>query len=466
MTGLRPLSPPTLTPRETVIYGGLAPVFKRNLLRVAREIRGRALWSADEMEAFRLRRFRDVLQHAHDTVPYYRDLFARIGFDASAFGSFAELEPVPPLTRELLREHFPQLKSTIVSDDAVIRRSTGGTSGKPVTVLLDRDAEAERMLVNHRMYAMMGRPLGASTLMIAGSPIDAVAWTSLRDRVKNRLFGIDVASSFNLTPEALATLAASLEDSSYRWIIAYSSVFDILAAYTEQTGQRLRLPNIIPCAELVSSAQRDRWREAFGAEVFEIYGSREMTTIAGETPDHDGLVVSGDVYHVEITDEAGRVLPHGTPGLITISTLGERGMPLLRYQLGDVGVLAPPPTGSPWPFPRLRITHGRVLDVICCPNGKMLPGEFFPHLMKEVEDSVERFQIVQTVIDHLAVRIVPKPRWSDATADYLRKHIRQQVGDEMTIAFELVDVIETAASGKFRPTICLLPESEKRFGRS
>jgi phenylacetate-CoA ligase len=453
-----------LTPRETVIYGGLAPVFKRNLLRDAREIRARARWSVDEMEAYRLRRFRGVLQHAQSTVPYYRDLFARLGFDASAFRSFDELQSIPPLTRELLREHFAALKSTAVPEDAVTRRSTGGTSGKPVTVLLDRDGEAERMLVNHRMYAMMGRPLGAPTLMIAGSPIDAVAWTSLRDRVKNRLFGIDVSSSFNLTPDALNAIAIALKSGAHRWIIAYSSVFDILAAYAEQTGQRLHLANIIPCAELVSGAQRERWRDAFGAEVFEIYGSREMTSIAGETGDHDGLVVSGDVYHVEITDEAGRILPHGTPGLITISTLGERGMPLLRYQLGDVGVLAPPPQGSPWPFPRLRITHGRVLDVICCPNGKMLPGEFFPHLMKEVEDRIERFQVVQPAIDRLDIRIVPKPQWAEATADYLRHHIRAQVGDEVTIAFELVDAIETAASGKYRPTICLLPESQKRFG--
>jgi hypothetical protein len=94
----------------------------------------------------------------------------------------------------------------------------------------------------------------------------------------------------------------------------------------------------------------------------------------------------------------------------------------------------------------------------------MLPGEFFPHLMKEVEHSVERFQVVQPVLERLIVRVVPKPQWSEGTADYLRQHIRQQVGDEMTIEFELVDAIETAASGKYRPTICLLPESQKRFG--
>ena len=451
-----------LTLREAAIYRGLALVFRRNLLRDAREIRERARWPAAEMEAFRLRRFRGVLDHARETVPYYRDLFARVGFDGRALRSFADLEQVPPLTRGLLREHFDALRSRVVRDDQVIRRSTGGTSGKPVTVLLDREGDAERMLVNHRAYAMMGRPLGMSTLMIAGSPIDAVAWTTFRDRVKNRIFGMDVVSSFDLTPAMLDDLAARLRTGRYRWVIAYASVFDVLASYAARTGAKLVMPKIIPSAELVSTTQRARWREAFGAEVFEIYGSREMTSIAGETPDHDGLAVASDVYHVEITDEAGRLLPAGTPGLITISTLGERGMPLLRYQLGDVGVLRPPSPASPFPLPRLTITHGRVLDVICCPDGKLLPGEFFPHLMKEVEESVERFQIVQPAIDRLIVRIVPKPLWSAEREAWLHERIRAQVG-AMTIDFELVPAIETAASGKYRPTISLLPESEKRF---
>jgi phenylacetate-CoA ligase len=415
------------------------------------------------MEAFRLHRFGESLRHAQSTVPYYRELFERSGFDARDFASFDDLRAIPPLTRETLREQFLRLRSSAVRDQDVIRRSTGGTSGKPVTVLLDRAGDVERMLVNHRMYAMMGRSLGTPTLMIAGSPIDAVVWTTFRDRLKNRVFGIDVLSSFDLTPEALDLIASRIRTGRYAWVIAYASVFDILASSAQQRGETLRMANIIPCAELVSAAQRDRWRETFGAEVFEIYGSREMTTLAGETPDHDGMAVTGDIYHVEITDENGRLLPYGIPGLITISTMTERGMPLIRYQLGDVGMLTPPPAASSWPFPRLRITHGRVLDVICCPSGKMLPGEFFPHLMKEVEESVDRFQIVQRAIDRLQVRIVPKASWSDATAGYLRRHIHEQVGPEMTIEFEVVTSIETSGSGKYRPTICLLPESEKRF---
>ena len=448
--------------REAATYAALSPVLRRNLLREARAIRHRAYWSKEELDAFRLRRLEEVLRHAQATVPYYRDTW-RSGFDAEDFVHAHDLERIAPLTRETLREHFADLRSTIVADDEVIRRSTGGTSGKPVTVLIDRSGGAEQMLVNHRMYAMMGRRLGARTMMIAGSPIDAAAAARVRDRAKNLMFGIDVVSSFSLTPETLEAIAARLRTGRYEWVIAYASVFDILASFAGKRGERLRLPNIIPSAELVTDAQRQRWRDAFGASIFEIYGSREMTSIAGETPDHQGLAISADVYHVEITDEAGRILPDGTPGLITVTTLSERAMPLIRYQLGDVGVISPAPAGSPHPFPRLRITHGRVLDVICCPNGKLLPGEFFPHLIKEVEGSVERFQVVQTVIDRLVLRIVPKPGWSDATATYLRTHIQEQVGADVTIDFEIVDAIDTASSGKYRPTISLLPESEKRF---
>jgi phenylacetate-CoA ligase len=450
-----------LTTREVALYSGMSPLFRRNLVGEARAIRRRASGTAEQLEQFRVARFRQILQHAAATVPYYAESFRNAGFDAARFQSFAQLEALPPLTRETLRGRFADLRSSAVPAGAVYARSTGGTSGAPVTVLLDRDGDAERMLVNHRMYALMGRPLGTPTLMIAGSPIDSAAWTTARDRLKNRLFGIDVASSFNLTEEVLDGIVARLQSGKYRWVIAYASVFDILAAL----GKPLRIPNIIPCAELVSSAQRERWRETFGCDVYEIYGSREMTSIAGELPDHHGMAVSADSYHVEIADESGRTLPHGEPGLITISTLAERGMPLLRYQLGDVGVLEPPPPGAAVPFPRLRITHGRVLDVICCPNGKMLPGEFFPHLMKEVEKTVERFQVVQPELERLIVRLVARPGYDATVTEYLRGHIQAQVGDEVSIEFELVDAIETAASGKYRPTICLLPESEKRFGR-
>lgn len=454
------LAPPPglLTARERLVYSGLSAITGQNLVRRAAEVRRRLEWEPERLRSWRLQQARATLAHAALRVPLYRERFRALGFDPVDFRGFDRLQELPVLTRQDLREHGPALLDERAEPGSMVRTSTGGTTGTPVTVYHDRATATERMLVTHRMYARAGRRLGDRTLLVAGSPIDAKAWTTRREQLKNRLFRITVRSSFDLTPAAIEWILDGMAARRFPWIIAYASVFDLLAG---AAGAR-RIPpgvRIIPCAELVSAAQRERWREVLGAESFEIYGSRELNSMAGELPDHAGLMVNGDLYHVEITDDAGRVVPYGEPGLITVTTLRERGMPLIRYQLGDVGIMRPPTGGAP--FPRLRVTHGRVVDVISCPDGKMLPGEFFPHLMKEVAAQVERFQVVQTRLDALEVRVVPTPSWDAGTQAFLARQIQQQVGPGMEIRFSLVDRIETSASGKYRPTINLVPLEER-----
>jgi len=450
-----------LSSKESFLYALLSLVVGQNLVRRAEEVRSRASWPAERLQAFSLERCQRVLRHAAERIPYYRRQFQQRGFRAEQFSDFSQLSALPVLTRDQLRASFAELQDAAAPPSSYFTRSTGGTTGTPVAVVLDRKHELERMLVTHRMYAQMGRRLGDSTLLIAGSPVDFELWSSLRERVKNRLFNITVRSSFRLDPISLEALLADLRAGRHRWVIAYASVFDVLCAQLEQRGATLQVANIVPCAELVSDAQRERWRRVLGAQVFEIYGSREMVSMAGETPQHCHLRVNADLYHVEITDEAGAPLPNGEPGLITVTNLLETTMPMVRYQLEDIGVLQDSSSGDA--FPRLKITHGRVLDIIRTPQGKLLPGEFFPHLMKEVHAVVQRFQVVQTEVGKLTVRIVRTSLYSEQTTRYLESKIREQVGQEVEIEFEFVPEIETSPSGKYRPTISRIGQNQKLF---
>jgi len=463
---VRPQEVEMLTTQEYLIYSMLSLGTGKDLIKQARAVRGRLFWSESKMEEFRIRRCREILVHAGSRVPYYRQLFDTCDFNPARFSSWEELQALPVLTRQALMSSFSSLQDAHAKPSELSRVSTGGTTGNPVQVLVDKHNWVERMLVNHRMYAQMARNLGEPTLMIAGSPIDFQVWNSCRDWVKNRLFNITVRSSFGLTPVATKRLVDELNTGRYHFVIAYASVFDLLASYSERVGKRIALPNIIPCAELVTEMQRRRWRESFGAEIFEIYGSREMSSMAGETLNHKALLINGDIYHVEIADSLGRRLPHGEPGIITVTSLLERGMPLIRYQLGDVGIMLDSSPEDQFPFPWLKITHGRILDIICCPDGKLLPGEFFPHLMKEVSDTVEKFQVVQTDVDQLMVKIVRREGYSEETTRYLYAKMREQLGIAMKIEFRFVDEIETSASGKYRPTMSLVPQERKVFGRT
>jgi len=408
------------------------------------------------MEEFRLRRCQEILRHAGANVPYYQRLFRQNDFAPDAFSDFSQLAQIPVLTRSQLIASLAELRDPRTPDRLLTQVRTGGTTGTPVTVYHDKANALERMLVTHRMYATMGRPLGVPTMLIAGSPIDYNAWNSLRDRIKNAAFRVAMESSFELTSHQRDLLIRKLKGGRYRFVMAYVSVFDVLCSHLLARAERLELENIIACAELVTEPQRQRWQDVLGARVFEIYGSREAGAMAGQIPEGEGLLINGDLYHLEITDFQGRRVPNGTPGMITLTSLLEHGMPLIRYQLGDVGGLLDRPPGAPYPFERLRITHGRVLDVIRCPDGKVLPGEFFPHLMKERQEAIERFQVVQVSLDQLVVNIVKGRHYDKATTAYLMDKMQERLGRGVRIELRFVPAIETSASGKYRPTISLL----------
>lgn len=452
---------PLVTNKEKLIYAALGLVTRQNLLAQARAVRQRLEWSPAELHAFQLARFQELLAHANRNVPYYRKIFKTVGVEPGAFDSFSEMARIPLLTRRSLTDSFQELQDPSVPTTAVTRISSGGTTGKPVTVIHEKRRHLERMLVTHRAYAVAGRRLGSATCEIAGRPIDYSAWTSNSERLKNLLFNVSIRPAFNLTAGKIDGIIGELEQGKWSTVFAYASVFDILCDYVSEHKMEMRIPRVIPCGELVTDTQKERWRHVLGTEVFEVYGSREMTSIAMETADHRQLMVNGDQYFVEITDESGKPVPDGEPGLITITNLVEHAMPLIRYQLGDVGILGKPDPSETFPFRRLKVTHGRSVDIIKTPEGKLLPGEYFPHLFKEVASQVERFQVVQTAIDKLVVKVVKKPGYSDKIETYLADKIHEQVSAGLNISFEYVNAIETSVSGKYRPTISLIRNTIK-----
>jgi phenylacetate-CoA ligase len=452
MTGIPKIS---LTVRERLTYSVIMPLRRPALRVLAHEVRDRIRWDRERIEELRLARLKEVFRAAART-PYYSALFRERCIDLNAVSSFELLTELPPLTRETVRERCGDMTDPQVGPRDWQAASTGGTTGVPVTVRLDKRSVQERLLVNHRMYALMGKTLGTPTLLLAGTPIDHRAWTSLQGALKNLSFGVTVRSSFDLTSHGIRHVLHELKRGKYRIVIAYASVLDLLADHAEPPlppGLGLR---VIPTAELVSAPQRERWLHRLGAETFEVYGSREMSSIAGETPDHYGLLVNGDLYHIEITDSSGAPVPTGQPGIITITALVERAMPMIRYQLGDVGRLMPPRPDDPYPFARLQVTHGRVLDVIRTPGGRMLPGEYFPHLMKEVAAQVQRFQVVQASLSKLLIRIVPTSAFNSDTHEYIRSRVALVMGRDVEVEIKLVERIEPSASGKYRPTISMV----------
>src|SRR3546814_5115577 len=87
---------------------------------------------------------------------------------------------------------------------------------------------------------------------------------------------------------------------------------------------------------------------------------------------------------VELVDAARRSDGSET-GEIAITDLRNLGMPFIRYVSGDVATRKGPwHSVGPHGLPRLQRIEGRSLDAIRTTDGNVLPGAFFPHMLKDV----------------------------------------------------------------------------------
>ena len=110
---------------------------------------------ADELRERQAATLRRLLRHAGAHCPFYRARFDEAGVDPASIRDQVDLERVPILTREDARDSLDARAST-VPPFPTIRKTTSGSSGKPLTIAYDTDSESWRQAIKWRAYKWAG----------------------------------------------------------------------------------------------------------------------------------------------------------------------------------------------------------------------------------------------------------------------------------------------------------------------
>jgi phenylacetate-CoA ligase len=232
-----------------------------------------------------------------------------------------------------------------------------------------------------------------------------------------------------------------------------------LAQWLVDVGRSIHQPRaIVGAAEALHEFQRELLEKAFGCPAFNTYGCREVMLIAAECEQRCGLHVNADHLAVELVDRNGAV-PRGRPGDVVVTDLFNYGMPLIRYVNGDMATEGDGACSCGRGLPLLSRVDGRVLDAIISPDGHLLPGIFFPHMLKEVR-GIERFQVVQRRLDQLDISIVRGKDFEEEALPFIRHEVHRVLGASVALNFQFVDDIALTRSGKLRVTVSELHHRE------
>ena len=407
----------------------------------------------DELEQRQLDALRQLLAHADGTCSYYRDDWAARGLISTAVQSLDDFQQWPLITRETIRQNRLAMRTTAAVQR--MTKATGGSSGEPLQFDFDAGSNDRRTAMMWRGYNWAGGAPGTRQLYVWGTPVGNIpAWKRIKMDLHHRFDNQRVLSCFEFTPDKMRRHFDEMNRYHADVIVAYTNPLYEFARYIEREGLKPVSPNsIIVGAEKLHPFQRELIERIFGAPIFETYGSREFMLIAAECEKHCGMHLSMENLLVEVLNDDGSPTPAGREGNIVITDLFNYGMPFIRYLNGDRAIAGFENCSCGRGLPLLKQVVGRQLDTLDTPDGRKIPGEFFPHLIKDYP-SIRRFQVIQETVKQITLKlVVDGGNLTLAERDRLLTDIQKCTGTVVDVRFQLVDDIPLTKAGKLKVVV-------------
>ena len=442
-----------------LVAGVLFPLQERlkrhDTVRVRRAMEASQWWPRERIEALQRDRLRRLLADVGAHVPYYRDLFARQGFDPRALRGVADLQALPFLTKPLIRAHSDALRA----DDAgaLARFNTGGSSGEPLIFYIGAERVTHDVAAKWRATRWWDVDIGDREIVVWGSPIELGAQDRLRG-LRDTLMRTELLPAFEMSDERVDAFVARIRERRPAMLFGYPSAISHIALHAERRGVRLDdlgVKVVFVTSERLYDHQRETISRLFGCPVANGYGGRDAGFIAHQCP-AGGMHITAEDIVVEIVDADGRVLPPGQAGEIVVTHLATRDYPFIRYRTGDVGVLDDAPCACGRGLPLLKEIQGRSTDFVVAADGTVMHGLSLIYVVRDLP-GVRAFKVVQESLALTRVYLVTGEGFDPAAVGTIEQGFRRRLGEGVTVQVEQVAEIPAERSGKFRYIVSHVP---------
>jgi phenylacetate-CoA ligase len=202
---------------------------------------------------------------------------------------------------------------------------------------------------------------------------------------------------------------------------------------------------------LLSRETRKRIEAVFGVPVIDLYSCWEFGNIAWECSRHSGYHMNADSLIIELVRDGKRVSA-GERGELIITSLDAYAMPLIRYQIGDLGLLGNPGCPCGRGLPLLERIEGRSNDGIRLADGKILHDYPITILLRSIP-GILQFRLVQETLGEFKVDLVTGEGFGPGTVERAEKGLREVLGPDITLQFRMVNEIPPDPSGKIRSVL-------------
>ncbi len=320
--------------------------------------------SLDELENIQNSRLIALLNHAIETVPFYKKHYAEYSGvikDAKADTVKEIFTSLPILSKaDILKNRDLFYSSKTYS---CYTNVSSGTTGEPFTYPCDHTSWAYRHASLIRLIEFYGVKFGSRYGYFFGQH-----WKSefqLKTKLKDWFFNRDRVSAFNINPSAVDALLKAFKRNRTVYLLGYPSVlvefFKIAIEELNFNSQELNIKLIIATGETLESFQKIYLESIFNCPVVNYYGSSEGG--------FGGFVGAEGLMQENMETSVLTIEKHDK---ISKTDLFLRQFPLIKIQTDDVCKIS---LGNPNTKLKHRVLgeiSGRTGDKIMLPSGKQV----------------------------------------------------------------------------------------------
>lgn len=410
----------------------------------------------DEINSLKNKKLRKLIQFAYKNSPVYKNRFDKNGIKPEEIKEAQALEKIPVLSKLEVLENEKTLITPGYNKKLHVRK-TGGSTGMTLHFMKDADALAMNDAIMYRCYDWYGIDIGDKQARFWGVPVTRkLRWKEQRkDLILNRIR----ISAFDISESACMKQYEQIRRFKPTYFYGYTTAIYGFCLFMKKAGidlNSLKLKAVICTAEKMYPHHRKLFDEVFNCPVVDEYGSSENGIIAFQCREGNMHIMS-DHLCVEFVDDEGHPVKNGEAGRIVITDLNSFAMPLIRYDIGDIGKPANKKCTCGVSLPLMEVMEGRKEDFIRTRDGKLVHAAYLCYTLKD--DTVYEFKMYQKAIDHLNVQIVKSPQFDSNSEKVLESKLRTALGDDFKIEFEYLERIPREKSGKLRYFVSEITEN-------
>lgn len=381
-------------------------------------------FSKEEIAKWQLEKLNEILIYSNENIPYYKRIFKEINLTLP-LKKLNEIEKIPYLTKNIIRENFKELKSLKKIKGFVV--NTGGSTGTPLKLFKSKSNTGKEQAFLDFYMQKIGLNSFKTRKAILRGPIPSNG--KIFERNGNEL----ILSSYLLNEETIKEYIDILEKFNPKIFHVYPSSIYTLVKLIEKNKLKINIPNlkvIFSSSETFNIKQKELIEKIFKCKIFDLYGNTENSVHAINLYPEKGYKFSEFYSYVEIKDSE-----------IISTSFNDLGMPLIRYKTGDE---------IEYIDESNFIIKGRTQDYIFGKNKEKYPvvGIIFGQHFSAFKD-MENFQIIQDELGKIDF-IIEGNKLSFEKENEIKLALEKASNNNLEVTIKYIEKILRTNRGKYK----------------